>query len=82
MDHFVARARDLPPGNLRILSPQIFGQVLDGLTDDFDSPQNRILDLLLFLELPQTHAGDVSLDEIDALEDVTQVDGGILAHSI
>ena len=73
MDHLVPRARNLPPRDVGIGSAEVFRKVLDGFTDDLDSPKDRVLDLLPLLESSQVEAGDVVFDEIDALQDMGQI---------
>jgi hypothetical protein len=73
VDDLVPHTRNPPPRNAWRRIAHLGRKVLDGLTDDLDSSDDRGLQLLTLAESPEVDAPHVAAHKIDALQNVGQV---------
>lgn len=75
--NLVPHPGDLSPWNTGSCIAEVRREVLHRLSDDFEAPDDSVLDLLAVAECDEVDFGNVGLNQLDAFEDVYQIQRGI-----
>lgn len=76
VDNLIPHPCNLAPRNTRSGCANFCRQVFHGFADDLDPPDHRVLQLLVPAELDEVDSRNVRSGQLDALEDVRQVELG------
>lgn len=79
MNHFVSHACDPSPWNTFVDPPKLIRKILHGLAYNADPSQHRVLFLDALEKFILIQSIDILLDQLDALENVLEVDGRIFS---